>query len=288
MNYLLKTVGRTPFLKVEGIWIKLETTNPTGSIKDRMAWFMIQQAEKRDELKTGQTIIEVTSGNTGIALAAIAAAKGYHFIAVMPESMSLERRKMMQAFGAELILTPAKEDMAGAVKKYQKLIAQYPTAWLPQQFQNPDNVLAHEEGLGQEIIKHTNGQIDAFVAGVGTGGTLIGVARALKHINPKIKIIAVEPTESAVLSGQAAGFHRIQGIGEGFVPAILKENLSLIDEVITISSDEAEQTKKYLTERLGLMVGTSSGANFLAARKIRNRYKKIVTVFPDRGERYLS
>jgi len=285
---ILDTIGNTPLIEIGGIYAKLETTNPTGSVKDRMAWYIVKKAEERNELKKGNKILEVTSGNTGIALSMISAVRGYKFIAVMPESMSLERRKMMEAFGAEIVLTPAKEDMDGAVKKYNELVKKHPNAWLPKQFENQDNIQAHELGLGREILEQTKGKVDAFVAGTGTGGTLIGVARALKKANPKVKIIAVEPVESAVLSGDKQGLHKIQGIGEGFIPKILKDNFGLIDEVITIKSDDAIEMSKKLAKEHGILVGISSGANFLAATKVKKKYRNVVTVFPDRGERYLS
>jgi len=264
-------------IKIDNIFIKLETTNPTGSVKDRMAWYVIKKAEEKGNLKQGMKIIEVTSGNAGIALAMTSAAKGYKFIAVMPESMSIERRKMMKAFGAELVLTPAKEDMKGAVKKYKRLIKKNPDAWLPKQFENPDNIKAYEYGLGKEIIRQTKGKIDAFVAGIGTGGTLIGVAKALKKINPDVKIYGVEPAESAVINGGKQGLHKIQGIGEGFIP-----------KVIIVKSDDAISMSKELAKKHGLLVGISSGANILAAKKLKKRFRNIVTIFPDRGERYLS
>ena len=285
---ILSTIGRTPLIKIENIYAKLETTNPTGSIKDRMAWYMVRKAEERDELKPGSTIIEVTSGNTGISFAMISAIRGYRFIAVMPESMSIERRKMMKVFGAKIILTPTGEDMAGAIRKYEKLIKRSRDAWLPRQFKNPDNIAAHREGLGKEIVKQTNGKIDAFVAGVGTGGTLIGVAQALKRKNAKIKIIAVEPKESAVLSGDRQGLHRIQGIGEGFIPGLIKENIGLIDGIVSVKSQDAIKMTKRLARNYGILTGISSGANVLAAIEISGKYKNVVTVLPDRGERYLS
>lgn len=285
---ILKTIGNTPLLKIENIYAKLETTNPTGSVKDRMAAYIINQAEKRGELKKDMKIIEITSGNTGIALAMISAIKGYKFTAIMPESMSIERQKMIRAFGAKIVLTPAKDDMTGAIKKYIEMISENPNAWLPNQFKNQDNITAHEKGLGKEIIEQTNGKIDAFVAGAGTGGTLIGVARAFKRAKIKAKIIAVEPAESAVLLGGNQGLHKIQGIGEGFIPQILEENLDLIDEIIKISSKEAIKTSHYLTRKYGILVGISSGANFAAASKLHKQYKNVVTILPDRGERYLS
>ncbi|PIR01914.1 MAG: cysteine synthase A [Candidatus Nealsonbacteria bacterium CG_4_9_14_0_2_um_filter_37_38] len=285
---IFNTIGHTPLIKIGKILAKLETTNPTGSVKDRMAWYMIRKAEERGELKPGDTIIEVTSGNTGISFAMISTIRGFRFIAVMPGSMSIERQKMMKAFGAKIILTPAREDMAGAIRKYGALVKKNRDAWLPRQFENPDNIAAHREGLGKEIIKQTNGKIDAFVAGVGTGGTLIGVGQALKEMSLKIKVIAVEPAESAVLSGKKPGSHQIQGIGEGFVPKLVKENMGLIDEVIAIKSQDAIEMTRKLAKNYGVLVGTSSGANVLASMKISKRYKNVVTVLPDGGERYLS
>jgi len=285
---ILNTVGNTPLIKIKNIYAKLETTNPTGSVKDRMACYMVEKAEERGELKPGSTIIEITSGNTGIAFAMVSAIKGYKFIAIMPESMSIERRKMIKAFGAEIILTPAKEDMAGAMKKYKEVISKHKGAWLPRQFENPDNIAAQREGLGKEIIKQMEGKVDAFVAGAGTGGTLLGVAQALKKINPKVKIVAVEPTESAVLSGNKQGLHKIQGIGEGFVPKIIKDNINLIDRIITIKSEDAIKMMRELATNYGILVGISSGANVLAAVELNKEYKNVVTVLPDRGERYLS
>ncbi|MFH1405558.1 MAG: cysteine synthase A [Patescibacteria group bacterium] len=287
MNSILNTIGKTPLLNIEGVYVKLETTNPTGSIKDRMAWYIIQKAEERGELKKGDKILEATSGNTGISLAMISAIRGYRFTAIMPESMSIERRKMIKIFGGEIILTPAKEDVSGAIKKYKELIRNNHEFWLPKQFTNPDNISAHREGLGQEIIMQAS-KIDAFVAGVGTGGTLIGTAQALKKVNPNIQIVAVEPYESSVLSGKKPGLHKIQGIGEGFIPQIITKNQKLIDQIVSIKSEDAIKMSKKLAGTYGILVGTSSGANFLAAKILQKQYKKIVTVFPDRGERYLS
>ncbi len=282
---ILNNIGKTPLIKINHIFAKLETTNPTGSIKDRMVHYMIEQAEKRGDLKKGSKIIEVTSGNTGISFAMISVIKGYEFIAIMPESMSIERRKMIKAFGGKIILTPAKQDMVGAMKKYQEVIKENKNVWLPKQFENPDNIVAHKKGLGQEIIKEIK-DIDFFIAGAGTGGTLIGVAKALKEIKSKAKIIVVEPAESAVLSKKKPGPHLIQGIGEGFVPEIIKKNIHLIDDVVTIKSKQAVEMKNKLAKNYGILVGISSGANILASQKI-NKKNKIVTVLPDRGERYL-
>jgi cysteine synthase A len=288
MNSILNTIGNTPLITVEGIQAKLETYNPSGSIKDRMAWHIIQEAINSGHLKTGMEILEVTSGNTGIALAMISAIHGYKFTAVMPESMSVERRKMIKNFGGKIILTPAKEDVAGAVKKYEELAAQNPNFWLPKQFENPANIKAHELTTAPEIIQQTKGKIDAFVAATGTGGTLIGVAKTLKAFNPKIKVIAVEPTQSPVISGGKPGLHKIQGIGEGFVPKIVQDNLHLIDEVITINDQDAIQASSHLAKQHGILVGISSGANFLAAKQAKQTHKNIITIFPDRGERYLN
>lgn len=285
---ILCTVGNTPMLCIEGIYAKLEAYNPSGSVKDRMACYMLKKAEERGELKPGSRILEVTSGNTGIAFAMLAAARGYRFIAVMPEHMSVERRKIMQLFGADLILTPAEEDMTGALRKFEELKNRYPDAWLPDQFANPDNIDAHELGLGKEIVDELGSEVDAFVAGTGTGGTLIGVARALKKANPNVKIIAVEPAESPVLKGGKPGIHGIQGIGEGFIPKIIQDNLKLLDDILTVRTEEAIAEAKRLCCKHGVFVGISSGANFFAAKQVGCRYKSIVTVLPDRGERYLS
>ncbi len=282
------TVGSTPLLRIGDVYAKLETTNPTGSVKDRMACYMARKAEERKELKPGSRIIEVTSGNTGIAFAMISAIRGYKFTAVMPGSMSIERIKMMKAFGAEVVLTPAKEDIAGAIRKYEELVRKNPGAWFPRQFENPDNVAAHREGLGREILEQTGGKVGAFVAGIGTGGTLIGVAQALKKANPKVRIIGVEPAESAVLSGKKPGLHKIQGIGEGFIPKLVQDNMRLVDEVIAIRSDDAIRMRKKLAKERGILVGISSGANVLAAMQAAKKYRNVVTVLPDRGERYMS
>lgn len=294
----METIGNTPIVKLEkinstnsSIYVKLDNLNPSGSIKDVMVFWMINMAEKRGELKKGSRIIEVTTGNTGISFAMLAAIKGYRFTAVMPEHMSIERRQIMKAFNAEIVLTPEAQDMPGAIKKYDELIKRYPDAWLPKQFENYDNVLAHKNITGKEIIKQIGNKVDYFVAGAGTGGTLIGVAKALKEVNENVRIVCVEPAESAVLIGKEPGPHEIQGIGEGFIPDILKDNLELIDEVIQIKSKEAMDMAVKLTKEEGLLVGISSGANVLAALRIAkkiNQNQTIVTVLPDRGERYLS
>lgn len=285
---ILDTIGNTPLIEVEGIKAKLETTNPSGSVKDRIALYMTKKAEKLGKLKKGMKIIEVTSGNTGIAFAMISAIKGYKFLAIMPESMSIERRKMITIFGAKVILTPKEEDISGAIKEYNELVEKNPQAWLPKQFENRDNIETHEIGTGKEILEQTNGKIDVFVAGTGTGGTLIGIAKALKKVNPKIRIVGVEPAESPVISSGKSGLHSIQGIGEGFVPKIVQDNLELIDEFIAIKSEDAINASRKLAIKHGILVGISSGANFLAAKRLKKLYRNVVTIFPDRGERYLS
>ena len=295
---IMETIGNTPIVKLEkinstnsNIYVKLDNLNPSGSIKDVMVFWMVKMAEKRGELKKNSRIIEVTTGNTGISFAMLSAIKGYKFTAVMPEHMSIERGQIMKAFNAEIVLTPKEEDMPGAIKKYNELIKKYPEAWLPKQFENYDNILAHKNITGKEIIKQLGNKVDYFIAGAGTGGTLIGVAKALKEVNQNVRIICVEPAESAVLSGKKPGLHEIQGIGEGFIPEILKDNLELIDEVIQIKSEEAIKMAVKLAKEEGLLVGISSGANVLAALKIArkiNQNQTIVTVLPDRGERYLS
>ena len=288
LKEIKKVLGNTPLVEIDGVLAKLETTNPSGSLKDRMAFFMVDEAEKKGELKKGMKIIEVTTGNTGISFSLVSAIKGYEFTAVMPESMSEERKKMMKAFGAKLILTPASENMEGAVKKYDELVKENSDAWFPRQFENENNIVAHELGLGKEIIEETSGKVDAFVAGMGTGGTLIGVAKALKKANPNVKIFGIEPEESPIITKGYSGFHKIQGIGEGFIPKLIKENLHLIDEVIRVKSEDAIKMSEELAKKHGFFVGISSGANFLVAKELKKKYKRVVTVFPDRGERYLS
>jgi cysteine synthase A len=285
---ILCTVGNTPMLKIGKIYAKLEAYNPTGSVKDRMVCYMIRKAEERGELKKGSQIIEVTSGNTGIALAMVSAVRGYRFTAIMPANMSPERIKMMKAFGANVILTPAKDDIPGAMKKYEEMVSKHPKAWLPNQFENSDNIEAHRIGLGKEIVDYFHGNMDAFVAGTGTGGTLIGVAKALKKENTDVRIFAVEPAESAVIKGEAPGIHKIQGIGEGFIPKIVQDNRSIIDGIIKIKSSDAIMMARKLAHDYGLLVGISSGANVIAAQKLSKKFKIVVTVLPDRGERYLS
>jgi len=293
---VLDLIGKTPVVKLHRvndtgstIWAKLEALNPSGSIKDVMALYMMNLAEKRGELKSGARIIEATSGNTGISFAMLAQLKGYRFMAVMPEYMSRERVQMMEAFGAEIVLTPAADGFAGTMEKLDELSREYPDAWLPRQFDNPDNTAAHREITGKRILEGIKGQIDAFISGVGTGGTLMGVAEALKNVYPRVRIVAVEPAESAVMSGDDPGYHKIQGIGSGFIPGLL--NMDLIDSIIPVSSEAAIDVARSLMRDEGLMVGISSGANVIAALKVAAEMgdgKTIVTVLPDRIERYIS
>ncbi|TRZ95643.1 MAG: cysteine synthase A [Dehalococcoidia bacterium] len=293
---VLDLIGKTPLVKLHRvndtgstIWAKLEALNPSGSIKDVMALYMMNLAEKRGELKSGARIIEATSGNTGISFAMLAQLKGYRFMAVMPEYMSRERVQMMEAFGAEIVLTPAADGFAGTMEKLDELSREYPDAWLPRQFDNPDNTAAHREITGKRILEGIKGQIDAFISGVGTGGTLMGVAEALKNVYPRVRIVAVEPAESAVMSGDDPGYHKIQGIGSGFIPGLL--NMDLIDSIIPVSSEAAIDVARSLMRDEGLMVGISSGANVIAALKVAAEMgdgKTIVTVLPDRIERYIS
>ncbi len=271
-------IGNTPLEEIEGIYVKLEYLNPSGSIKDRMASFIIKEAKKKEKIKE---IIEATSGNTGISFAFLSALKGYKFKAIMPENMSAERRKIIEAYGGEVILTPKEKDMGGAVELLEKY-KKNKKAFFPNQFENPNNYKAYYK-LADEILEKIIP--DVFIAGIGTGGTIIGVAKRLKEYGTKI--IGIEPEESAVLSGGKPGPHKIQGIGEGFIPKIVNENIGIIDEIITIKSNDAIKMQRELWKK-GYFVGTSSGANFLGAKKIKNKFKKIVTVFPDSGDRYLS
>lgn len=297
-NSILELIGNTPMIKLNRvatdveatIVAKLEFLNPTGSVKDRIALSMIEAAEKEGVIKPGFTIVEPTSGNTGIGLSFVATVKGYKMIVVMPEVMSAERRKIMKAYGAELVLTPAEVFVEGACKKAKEL-AEQPEAFCPDQFANPANVAAHREHTGVEIWEQTDGKVDGFVAGVGTGGTLIGVAEALKKRNPKIVVAAVEPKESPVMSGGKPGMHRIEGIGDGFIPEIIKRAEELIDEVITIPDEDAIKMARRLIREEGLFVGISSGANVLAAKELARRLgkgKTIATVLPDNACRYFS
>ena len=271
------------------MWAKVERSNPGGSIKDRIGLAMIEAAERDGTLKPGGTIVEPTSGNTGVGLAIVAAVKGYRLILVMPESMSMERRKLLAAYGAEVMLTPAGEGMAGAVERARQLAADNPGYFMPQQFENPANPEAHRHTTAQEILAQVDGPIDAFVAGVGTGGTLTGVGEVLKERCPNILIVAVEPEGSRVLSGGQPGSHAIQGIGAGFVPAVL--NREIIDEVLSVADGAAAGMTRRLAREEGLLVGSSSGAAVCGAAEMATRLgpgKTVVTILPDTGERYLS
>ena len=294
-----KCIGNTPLSRLQNIeraygvganiFAKLENLNPGGSIKDRVAQSIIDDAEKRGVLQNGGTVYEATSGNTGVGLALVAAARGYRAVIVMPDTMSVERQKLMKAYGAEVVLTNGALGMQGAVKKAEELSNSTPNTFLASQFDNPANVQAHYTGTAREIWQQMQG-VDIFVAGVGTGGTLTGIGKFLKEQNPNVKIVAVEPSNSPLLSKGIAGAHAIQGIGANFIPSILDS--SLIDEIITVSDERAIQIAKELGKTEGAFVGISSGANVAAAIELalrgENRGKKIVTVFPDSGDRYLS
>ncbi|MBQ8518631.1 MAG: cysteine synthase A [Agathobacter sp.] len=293
-------IGSTPLLELSHIekalelkatiLAKLEYFNPAGSVKDRIAKAMIDDAERTGKLKSNSVIIEPTSGNTGIGLAAVAAARGYRIIIVMPETMSVERRQLMKAYGAELVLTEGAKGMKGAIAKAEELAAEIPDSFIPGQFVNAANPKAHRENTGPEIYEDTDGKVDIFVAGVGTGGTVTGVGEYLKSKNPDIKIVAVEPASSAVLSTGVAGAHKIQGIGAGFVPEVL--NTEIYDEIITVSNEDAFETGKLIGKSEGVLVGISSGAATCAAiqlaKRPENEGKTIVVLLPDTGDRYLS
>lgn len=297
---LTDLIGNTPLLELSNfnkahnvdatIIAKLEYFNPAGSVKDRIGFAMIEAAEKQGLLKKGSVIIEPTSGNTGIALAFVAAARGYRLILAMPETMSVERRNLLKALGAELVLTPGPEGMNGAIRKAQELQAQTPDSFIPQQFQNAANPEIHRKTTAEEIWRDTDGQVDIFVAGIGTGGTITGVGEVLKSRNPNVQIVAVEPFDSPVLSGGKPGPHKIQGIGAGFVPGIL--NTSIYDEIFRVRNEEAFEVGRELARSEGLLVGISSGAAAFAALQIakrpENKGKRIVVLLPDTGERYLS
>lgn len=295
---ITELVGNTPMLRLHNIardtyadlLAKLEKNNPWGSVKDRIGLYMIEEAERQGLLTEDTVIIEPTSGNTGIALAGVAASKGYKLILTMPETMSVERRKLLSALGAELVLTPGAKGMRGAIEKAEELAAQYPKSFIPQQFNNPANPRAHVETTAVELWEDTEGKIDILVGGVGTGGTLTGVGRALKPLKPSLRIVAVEPTDSAVLSGNPPGPHKIQGIGAGFVPQVL--DMDVLDEIIQVTNDQAFETARELARQEALLVGISSGAAAFAAlevaRRPENRGKLVVVILPDTGERYLS
>lgn len=294
-------IGKTPLLEVTNyeknnniadatILVKLEYLNPAGSVKDRIALNMIEVAEKEGKLKPGATIIEPTSGNTGVGLAWVGVAKGYRTILTMPETMSVERRNLLKAYGAELVLTPGTEGMKGAIRKAEELRDATPGAVILGQFVNPANPAVHERTTGEEIWKDTDGEVSIFVAGVGTGGTVSGAGRTLKRHNPSVKVYAVEPATSPVLSGGAPGKHGIQGIGPGFVPQTY--DAGTVDKVLTVSTEEAFESARFLSRKKGILVGISSGAAFHAAAELsrlpENEGKLIVAVLPDTGERYLS
>lgn len=298
-NSIAELIGRTPIIKLNGvagpedaeIYLKLESFNPGGSVKDRIAFSMIEDAEKEGLIQPGKTtILEPTSGNTGIGLAMIAAAKGYRAILVMPDTMSIERRNLLRAYGAELVLTPGAEGMKGAIAKAEELKSQNENYFIPQQFKNAANPKIHRETTAVEIIEDMDKQVDAFIAGVGTGGTVTGVGEALKkEIGSHVRVVAVEPSASPVLSGGQPGPHKIQGIGAGFVPDIL--NRDIIDEVITVENEVAFEYARKVAREQGILVGISTGANIYAALQVAKKLgkgKKVVTVAPSTGERYLS
>ncbi len=293
-------IGKTPLLELthleeaEGLEAKvlgkLEYLNPAGSVKDRVAKAMIDDAEQRGALKPGSVIIEPTSGNTGIGLASVAAARGYRIIIVMPETMSVERRQLMKAYGADLVLTEGAKGMKGAIAKAEELAKEIPNSFIPGQFVNPANPAAHKASTGPEIWEDTDGKVDIFVAGVGTGGTITGVGEYLKSQNPNVKVVAVEPASSPVLSKGVAGAHKIQGIGAGFVPDVL--DTKIYDEIIPVENDDAFATGKLVGKKEGVLVGISSGAALWAAiqlaKRPENKSKTIVALLPDTGDRYLS
>lgn len=297
---LIDIIGNTPLVEISRfsskknlpatLFAKVEKFNPTGSVKARAALSMINKAEADGLLKPGGTIIEPTSGNTGIGLALIAAIRGYRLILTMPETMSIERRQLLSALGAELVLTPGSTGMSGSVAKAKELQGEIEGSFIPQQFENPANPAIHEQATGEEIWEETEGKVDIFVAGVGTGGTISGVGKALKSHNPNIKVIAVEPSTSAVLQGQPSGPHKIQGIGAGFVP--VNYDSSVVDEIIGVSTEDAFAASRFAAKTEGLLVGISSGAALhaasLVAQRPENAGKTIVALLPDTGERYLS
>jgi cysteine synthase A len=298
VDNILNLVGDTPVIKLNKVvpqgaatvWAKLETLNPAGSVKDRICLSMIEAAEREGRIKPGSsTIVEPTSGNTGIGLALICAVKGYRLILTMPEDMSLERRLLLAAYGAELVLTTANDKMEGAVKKAEEIVQEDKNAFMPQQFKNPSNPEIHRLTTGPEILNQVQGEIHAFVAGVGTGGTITGVGEVLRKKFPEIHIVAVEPSESAVLSGGKANVHDIQGIGAGFIPEVLNRNI--YDEIIAVSGKEAKRFTRLISRKEGLLVGISAGAAALAAVRVAERLgsnKQVVTILCDTGERYLS
>lgn len=294
---ITELIGGTPLVRLNRlskpgsatIYAKVESFNPGGSIKDRICLNMINEAERLGKLKPGGTIVEPTSGNTGIGLALVAAVRGYKLILVMPESMSMERASLLSSYGAQLVLTAAWEGMKGSIKEAESIVAQNPSYYMPDQFSNPANPAMHRKTTGPEIVEALDGRVDAFVAAVGTGGTITGCGEVIRERNPAAKIVAVEPAGSPVLSGGDPGPHKIQGIGAGFVPKVL--NRTLLDRVITVTDDEAYQTAKLLAKKEGLLVGISAGANVFAAQKVAEELgpgKNVVTILCDTGERYIS
>jgi len=294
---ITELIGGTPLVRLNRfsrdgaatIYAKVESFNPGGSVKDRICLNMINEAERQGRLKPGSTIVEPTSGNTGIGLALISAVRGYRLILVMPESMSMERASLLSSYGAQLVLTAAWEGMKGAIKEAESIVAQNPSYFMPDQFSNPANPAIHRRTTAVEIWDALNGKIDAFVAAVGTGGTITGCGEVFKERNARINVIAVEPAGSPVLSGGDPGPHKIQGIGAGFIPKVL--NRSILDRVITVTDDEAYQTTKLLAKKEGLLVGISAGANVYAAQKVAEELgpdQNVVTILPDTGERYIS
>lgn len=297
---LTDLIGNTPLLELSNynrmnqlgatVIAKLEYFNPGGSVKDRIGYAMIKDAEERGSIDSDTVIIEPTSGNTGVGLALVAAARGYKLILTMPDTFSIERRKLLAALGAELVLTPGAEGMAGAIKKAEELASEIKKSFIPQQFRNPANPAYHKKTTAEEIWRDTDGKVDIFVAGVGTGGTITGVGEALKQKNPGIKIIAVEPDDSPVLSGGQKGPHKIQGIGAGFVPEVL--NIKILDEIFRVKNESAFEASRKLSKSEGLLAGISSGAALYAASEVakrpENKGKTIVVLLPDTGERYLS
>ena len=294
---ILEKIGRTPLVRISKlnrgnaeVLVKVESFNPAGSVKDRIAIGMIEAAEKAGKIAPGALIIEPTSGNTGIGLALVAAVKGYRLILTMPDTMSIERRKLLAAYGAELVLTEGALGMKGAIAKAEELAETHPGSFIPQQFDNPANPEYHKQTTAEEIWQDAGGRVDAFVAGVGTGGTLTGVGEVLKARNPDVKLIAVEPSDSPVLSGGRPGPHKIQGIGAGFVPSVL--NTQIIDEIFPVGAEDAGDTARAAAKQEGLLVGISSGAALFAALELSRRPeyagKRIIALLPDTGERYLS
>jgi cysteine synthase A len=297
VEWISDLIGNTPMVRIQRmagaedatILAKLESFNPGGSVKDRICLSMIEAAERSGDLKPGGTIVEPTSGNTGIGLALVAAVKGYRTIFTMPETMSLERRNILQAYGAELVLTPGPQGMKGAISKAEELAEKNKDYFMPQQFKNPANPEVHRKTTAQEIVQQTGSKIDAFVSGVGTGGTVTGVGEILKLKNPEVKIVAVEPQDSPVLSGGKPGPHKIQGIGAGFVPDVL--NTEVVDQIIQVQTNDAAKTARELARKEGILCGISSGAAFFAALEVAKELgagKTVVVVLPDTGERYLS